>query len=135
MSPAEALGRALDLLKREQPGYYARMVEALDGLVVQCRVDDLDFTVTGDATLVLREQHLDNADVLATSSHRAILQLIDARTTLLGAVLGRGLKVRADIGLMVRLSQAQRAFAEGAARTRNMRDVLDAYRREGAPVV
>jgi hypothetical protein len=131
VSPAETLRRALDLLELEVPGYHAAVVKALDGLVVQCRVDHVDFTVTAGGTLTIHEERPDLADVLAVSSHRAILALIDGRTTMLEAVLGRGVMVRAEIGLMVRLSQAQRAFAEGAARTRQMRDVLETYRREG----
>lgn len=132
MTSAEALEAALDLLATDQIAAYVAIGDALQDLVVDCLVDGEGFHVVGGAELMVRRGAAGDAAVVwVVSSRAAILALADGEIGVLGAVRARWLDVRTDISLMVRVSRAQRAFAEGAARSRAMREVLARYR-EGA---
>ena len=128
MTTAETLRRAFAILACDELAAFVALSDALRGLVVRCAVDGEVFTVLGRAQLIVRRGPIARADAHVVASRAAILDLIDGRLTVLDAVLARRLTLVADIGHLVRLSRAQRAFAEGAARTRQMRALLAAYR-------
>jgi hypothetical protein len=60
-----------------------------------------------------------------------VLDLIDGRIDLLGAVEAGRLDVRGDPEAVLRLARALTAFVEGAVRSPGLRDLLDAYRVRG----
>lgn len=131
MTSHEALARALAVLAADQLAAFVAIGDALDGLVVECRVDRELFHVVGGAGLAVRKGAA-AAQVRVVCGRAAILALADGEIDILGAVRARLLDVTADVSLMVRLSRAERAFAEGAARARAMRPVLEAYRGRGS---
>jgi hypothetical protein len=124
----ETLALAFAILERESPRAFEWMSVELRGLRIRCAVAEERFTVYGAERPVVEagSEPLFQVDVEAGKD--AILALIDGETDVLGAIVGRRVKLIADIGLMVRLSRAQRAFAEGAVRAAPMRDLLRRYR-------
>lgn len=67
-------------------------------------------------------------DARVKARRQTILALVDGDFTLLEAVRSGGLDLTAPPPLLLRIAQAQRAFAEGAARVRRMEALLDRYR-------
>ena len=128
MPTHSALAQAFAILAAEQPAYYARFAASLRGLVIHCTVDEERFVITGgDHPHVSTGGHADAA-IIASARRDAVLALIDGDISILQAVMARRLFVKADIALMVPLSRAQRAFAEGAVRARGMRPLLKQWR-------
>lgn len=128
MTPAAALKSALDVIERDQLAAYVSIADALAGLTIACEVDGDHFSVKGGRRLLIEVGEHSGADVRVSTRRAAILALIDGDLQLIEAVRMRDLRVVADISLMVQLSRAQRAFAEGAARARRVRPILDAFR-------
>lgn len=129
MTAAEALAAALAVLENEQLAAFVEVGDALDGLVVDCRVGREEFHVPGGAALAVQAGGAGRqARVHVVAERGVILDLVDGEIDILGALRARRLDVRGDVALLVRLSRAQRAFAEGTARSRSMRTVLDAFR-------
>lgn len=128
MSAGHFLARAFDVLECDELAAFTRMGDALAGLTIACTVDTESFFVSGAGRPRVLAAAPGAVKVRVESSRAAILDLIDGETDFLAAVLARRLRLTADIDLMVRLSRAQRAFAEGAARARRMRLLLDEMR-------
>lgn len=131
MRPAAALEAALRVLEDDQLATYTRIADALDGLTVICTVDGAKFTVTGGHRLLISEEACMAAAVEVAADRAAILDLIDGEFGLLHAVATRRLRVIAAPPLLLRIAQAARYFAEGAARARRVRPILEAFRAAG----
>jgi hypothetical protein len=128
MTSAEALAATLAILERDQLAAYVRMADALTGLRIALEVQEEAFHVHGGNMIAVEAASDAPVDAHVVTTRPAILALIDGDIDLLEAVKARKLKLRADISLMVRLARAERAFAEGAARARAVRRVLDQFR-------
>jgi hypothetical protein len=124
----ETLASAFDILEREAPRAFQWMSDELRGLRILCTVGLETFAVSGGGRPTVRNGDGQPFQVEVEADRAAILALIDGETDFLTAIRARRVRLVADIGLMVRLSRAQRAFAEGAARTSSMRELLRIYR-------
>ena len=112
--------RALDLLRSEAPAAHHRMVDELRPGAVLLQVDGDRFAVEvrGDRPVAGRVVARDGA----------VLDLIDGRLDMLGAVEAGRLDVRGDPEAVLRLARALSAFVEGAVRAPRLRELLDEYR-------
>ena len=124
----EALASAFALLEGEAPAAFAWMGAELRGLRIRCVVGDEEFFVLGAERPCVDRDPRQPVQVDVRAAKGAILDLIDGETDFVTAIRARRVRLTADIGLMVRLSRAQRAFAEGASRSRGMRELLRVYR-------
>jgi|GEM_PF-3201802 len=132
MKAREALQRVCEILREDELVAHIHLVDALDGLTVDCSVGTETFHIACDGDLRIGEGHGPGAQVSVRSDKASILALIDGDLGLLESVLAGRFDVLADISLMTRVSRAQRAFAEGAARARRVRPVLTRYRETGS---
>lgn len=126
--------RALTLLRSQGPAAHHRMVEALGPGAVLLEVDGERFAVEvrGDrAWAGRRATRPATGRVVARDG--VVLDLIDGRLDLVGAVEAGRLDVRGDPEAVLRLARALTAFVEGAVRAPGLRELLDEYRvRAGA---
>lgn len=128
LSSAGALREAFRILERDALAFHVVLADELRGLTISCEVGGERFGLRcGRRPLVARIGR-DPAAVRVATDRETILALIDGKIRLLEAIRGRRLKLIADVALMLRLSRAQRAFAEGAVRARRMRALLNRYR-------
>ena len=121
--------RALALLRWEAPAAYHRMVDELRPGAVLLEVDGERFAVEtrGErAWTGRRASRPPTGRVVARDG--VVLDLIDGRLDLLGAVEMGRLDVRGDPESVLRLARALTAFVEGAVRADGLRDLLDEYR-------
>jgi len=128
MTSSQALSAALAVIERDQLAAYTRILDALDGIVIGFDVGGETFSVSAADRLRVSTNADYVAKVEVRTDRSAILALIDGEIELLEAVKTRRLKIVADVSLMTRLARAERAFAEGAARARRIRPILEAYR-------
>jgi hypothetical protein len=132
MRPAEALRAALAILEAEQLAAHVLLIRQMRGLAVRSAVDRDAFTILGGAErLEVRRHGLRRFDARVRVDRAAIFDLLDGRSTILEEVQRRRLDLVADPEVLLRLARAQRAFAEGAAHSRRMTALLEAFR--GAP--
>jgi hypothetical protein len=132
LAASEALKGAFRLIAEETPEAFEWLARELRGLRIRCTVDDEAFIVLGgDRPRIVPGGGEGRLDADVRASKPAVLDLIDGEVDMLGAIRQRRLSLTADIRLMVRLSRAQRAFAEGAVRARGARDLLRRYRGPG----
>lgn len=126
---AAFLGRSLVLLERESPAAFHRLVDALRPCAVRLEVGDerIAVEVRGDRARVLRRGTRPAAG-LVTARDGVVLDLIDGRLDLLGAVEAGRLDVRGDCDAVLRLARALSAFVEGAVRSPGLRALLEEYR-------
>jgi ribosomal protein S12 methylthiotransferase accessory factor YcaO len=129
MSARKALELALAIIEREQPDDHARISQQLRGLAIGCTIGDETFLVLGGDRPTVIDGAGQHVNVEAAAQRDAILELIDGERTILEMVMARRLSITADITLMVSLSRAERAFAEGAVRARSMRPLLELWRK------
>ncbi len=121
--------RALDLLRSEAPAAHHRMVDELRPGAVLLQVDGDRFAVEvrGDRAWVRRRATRPVAGRVVARDG-AVLDLIDGRLDMLGAVEAGRLDVRGDPEAVLRLARALSAFVEGAVRAPRLRELLDEYR-------
>ena len=121
--------RALALLRSEAPAAYHRMVDELRPGAVLLEVDGERFAVEvrGDRAWVRRRATRPAAGRVVARDG-VVLDLIDGRLDLLGAVEAARLDVRGDPEAVLRLARALGAFVEGAVRAPGLRELLDEYR-------
>ncbi len=121
--------RALRLLGAEEPAAYLRMVDELRPGAVLLEVDGERFAVEarGDGAWAGR-RGTRPATGRVVARDGVVLDLIDGRLDLLGAVEAGRLDVRGDPEAVLRLARALTAFVEGAVRAPGLRDLLDEYR-------
>jgi len=128
MTSGQALSAALAVIERDQLAAYTRIVDELGGIVISFDVGGETFSVGGADRLRVSTSADLVPKVEVRTDRSAILALIDGEIELLEAVTTRRLKIVANVSLMTRLARAERAFAEGAARARRIRPILEAYR-------
>lgn len=128
MNALEALEQALAVIRVDRLAAYVQIEDALAGLVVECMVTDEQFHVEAHRELRLLPGGAKCADARVCTDGQTILDLIDGEISLLEAVENGRLDMFAATSVLLRLAQAQRAFAEGAARARDVRPVLERYR-------
>ena len=131
---ADFVRRALLLLGSEAPAAYHRLVDELRPGAVLLRVGGERFAVEvrGDRAWLGRRATRPAAGRV-DARDGVVLDLIDGRLDLLGAVEAGRLDVRGDPEAVLRLARALTAFVEGAVRAPGLRALLDEYRvRDGA---
>lgn len=121
--------RALALLRSQAPAAYHRVVDELRHGAVLLEVDGERFAVEarGDGAWTGRRATRP-ATGRVTARDGVVLDLIDGRLDLLGAVEAGRLDVRGDPQAVLRLARALTAFVEGAVRAPGLRALLDEYR-------
>lgn len=128
MTSAEALSAALDVLQRDELASYTLMIDSMGEMAVSFDVDGERFVVVANGSISLSSREDMQADAQVRTDRSTVVALIDGELQMLEAVERRCLHVLADISRMVPLARAAKAFANGAARARRVRPVLDAYR-------
>lgn len=132
MTAQAALEQAIALLRRDRLAAYVQVEDALAGLVVECAAGTEVFTVHGKAGLPIISGLAEQATARVRTCAKTIVALIDGEVSVLEAVKAGQLDMVASTPVLLRLAQAQRAFAEGAARARDMQLVLDEFRASGS---
>ena len=123
----ELLGSSLDALRRDVPAAYERLADALAELPLALEVDGVKLRlVFADGEHAL--QGPGEADVLLKTSRPAILDLVDGRATLVGALRAERLWLQGAPGAVVRFDHALRAYLAGAVRSRAFPELLSEYR-------
>ena len=122
------LDRSLDIMSEEVPGAYAALCRVLDGRDVRVEVDGrpvgVEF-VRGDARLT-RSGTLRSVDVRTTRD--AILSLVDAKETLLDAVLSERVVMAGAPDDLLAFHDGLMAYVHGAVRAPSFPALLQAYR-------
>lgn len=136
-SPSDAttagfLRRALVLLEAEAPAAFHRLLDELRSGATRLEVGGERITVEvhGDRVRV-RRRGTRPPSGWVTAGEGVVLDLIDGRLDLLGAVEAGRLDVRGDVGTVLALSRALVAFVDGAVRSAGLRLLLDDYRAAG----
>ena len=121
--------RALALLRSEAPAAYHRMVVELrpGALLLEVGGERFAVEVRGDRAWVGRRASRP-ATGRVTARDGVVIDLIDGRLDLLGAVRAGRLDVRGAPEAVLRLARALGAFVEGAVRAPGLRELLDEYR-------
>jgi hypothetical protein len=128
ISTRDTLEQALALLREDAGAAYHRLLSELDGLQLIFQVENERFGCRCTRACLIFDAPLHNADMQMQTDRRTILEIIDGKANLMGAVLARSLAVSANVTTLARVSRAATAFAEGALRCRRMRALLAAYR-------
>ncbi|MXP42836.1 hypothetical protein [Allopontixanthobacter sediminis] len=128
MTSREALTSACEAIRTEFLPAYIRLLDAIEGLSVECVVGDERFRVSGSGELVIGEIGVISPSAHVLCTRTAILALVDGDMSLLDAVKRGKLDICGDTKELLSLARAQRAFAEGAARVRQVEDILAQYR-------
>lgn len=148
-APTAALLReAFKILARELPAGYAAVCAQLHDERVRLKIDDeAEFTVDFDqstarvSTIASSDGHTADADehtAVITASKRAILDILDARTSLARAVLDGRVGALASLARLDRLRAGLVICTHAAVRCDSMPRVLTRFRelaREGSPAV
>jgi hypothetical protein len=129
VTTAAFLRRALVLLEAESPAAFHRLVDELRPGPARLDVGGERFAVEvdGGRPRVRRRGALPPAGWV-TAREGVVLDLIDGRLDLLGAVEAGRLDVRGDPEAVLRLARALSAFVDGAVRSAGLRLLLDDYR-------
>ncbi|WP_205479504.1 hypothetical protein [Sphingomonas arenae] len=130
MTSAEALSAALAVLRRDELAAYTRMTDWLGRMTVGFDLPEESFVVRGGKDVLVLPEAPQPIEVKVRTDRDTVIALIDGDLQLLEAVEGRRLDLVADVSLMVPLARAARAFAEGTARARRVRPILEAYRQK-----
>ena len=133
LSTAAFVGRSLAILRDEAPAAYHRLADELRPGAVHMDVagDRFAVEVRDDRPRVVRGGAR-GATGWVTADDGVVLDLIDGRLDLLGAVEAGRLDVRGDCETVLRLARALTAFTEGAVRSPGARALLDDYRSTNA---
>lgn len=126
---AAFLGASLGLVERQQPGFYAGLCRALEGLRLGVEVDGERSwvgLVGGRVGVLPRGEGAVDVEVRATRG--AVLELLDGRHTLLSAVLAERLWLRGRPDALLGFDDALGAYLHGAVRAPGMPALLRAYR-------
>lgn len=132
LSFAEFVRRALDLLAQELPWAYSALGESVGERVLGVEVDGSAFAIRrAGAELVVDGAPLP-LSVECIASRATILELIDARVTLLDSVLDRRLSLRGSLHDLVAFHEALTRFVGGAVRCPSFPSLLASYRGQSA---
>jgi len=126
---ATFLRRALVVLESESPAAFHRLVDEMrpGPAVLDVGGERFAVEVDGDRLRVRRSGTLPPAGWV-TARRGVVLDLIDGRLDLLGAVEAGRLDVRGDVETVLALARALTAFVDGAVRSGGLRLLLDDYR-------
>jgi hypothetical protein len=130
------LARSFDALRREVPDAYARMCRRLASRGVGLRVDDECVAVlfTRDEARIVADASPCAVDV--RTSRTAVLRVIDARDTLMSAVLADRLVLRGAPRDVLAFHDGLMAYVHGAVRARSFPGLLRQFRqrRQRTPI-
>ena len=125
------LGRSLGLLAREKPSVYARLCTLLDGMVLSLRIDAASVLVTFKPGATVAGGDSSAAAVRVQCDRRAILDVIDGKSTLEQAVLDDRIELLGSVADLVRFHDGLRMYLNGAVRAPGFAVLLDDYLAEG----
>jgi hypothetical protein len=119
---------ALRLLKRQAPGCYARLGDAVRSEAVHIAVDGRPLVVRFRGGRHEITAPTCAATVEICTDRAAILALIDDELSLLEAILSERLWVQGSAEGVERFDEALQAFLDGALRAPSFPALLDAFR-------
>jgi hypothetical protein len=122
------LARSFDALRREVPEAYARMCRRLDSRRVDLRVDGEHVAVVfaRDEARIVADGRPGEVEV--RTSRTAVLRVIDARDTLVSAVLADRLVLRGAPRDVLAFHDGLMAYVHGAVRARSFPGLLRQFR-------
>lgn len=122
----EFLDRALHALAAEVPAAYARISELLSGRTLRVTVDGISrYVRVEESRHVLDLAGKETAEL--RTSRSVLVDLLEARRTLLDAVLFDDFVLRGGSADLAALHDALIAFIQGAVRSRTLPSLLHAY--------
>lgn len=131
------LGRSLDALARELPAIYLTMCATLAPREVSIRVDGELVSVLCGADQARLLAVPEQPAVEVVTSRAAIVDLIDARSTLVESVLADRVRLRGKLDDLVAFHDGLIVYLHGAVRGPSFPDLLRQFRRslttDGAP--
>jgi len=132
---ASFLGESLDVMRRETPRAYAALCERLAPHVVHLVVGDeaLGVCGNGDGYAVSVVAAPADASVDVRTTRATILALIDARLSLIDAILTDGIELRGCPDDVVAFHDALLTYVHGAVRSPSFPRLLRAYRAQPDP--
>jgi hypothetical protein len=128
------LVQSLVELASEQPRAYAEMCRVLAPRRLLLHVDGERAALRCSPNVVETDGVDGDAAVEAHANRRVILDLLDARTSLLEALLTERLILRGGLDDLIAFHDGLAAYLRGAVRCRNFPSLLDRYR-QGALVI
>ncbi len=129
---ADFLDASLNILRERVPGAYDRLCAQLSGSPILIRVDQSSFVLTSSAQhLSIGDAH-DAPAVEIAVSKSAVLDLLDARTTLLDAIREDRLFLRGSVESLPVFFSALQTYVRGALRAASFETLLASYRQEQA---
>jgi SCP-2 sterol transfer family len=128
MTANDTFFAALQALRTDQPVAYLALLAEMVGLTAQCHIDDEQFGLACTANAIT---HLPvgPSDLHITASRAALIAMVDGDLSLLAAIRARHLQLTGTTAALAHLARAQRRFAEGAARSRRVQHIFDAFKR------
>jgi hypothetical protein len=122
------LARSFDALRREAPEAYTRMCRRLDPRRVDLRVDDERVAVVfaRDEARIVPDASPGTVEVRTTRT--AVLRVIDARDSLMSAVLADRLVLRGAPRDVLAFHDGLMAYVHGAVRARSFPELLRQFR-------
>lgn len=122
------LRRSLGHLAEDVPGSYRLMLDTLGPLVIALDVDGERFSMSGGGDLVISEDRTDTADVRISTSRPAIVDVLEARTTLAQAVEAGAVYVRGRLDAVERAHDTLVAYVHAAVRAPTQLNLLSALK-------
>lgn len=123
------LEASLRVLAREAPASARRVADALGPAGVRVAVDGAARVVRGRGDALLCEAERSPAAVDVATDRTTVLGLVDARTTLMDALLEERFRVRGPVEAVIRFDDALLAYLDGAVRCPSFPTLLRDYRR------
>ena len=125
---ASIIERSLEALAREVPSQYARLVDAIDGLVVSLVIDGVPMTLRSDGVRV--RMGGDRApDVEVRTGRDVILDLAADARSLEEAVFDGTVEAVGDLTDLRRFCEGLHHYLHGAVRGPSFPGLMDAFRR------
>lgn len=126
------LGAALAALAREIPPAYAALTRALDGMSVRFDVDGRACSLRCADGVHALGAGLAGCDTEVATDTATILDLVDARCSLVQAVRSDRLHLRGPVAAVARFDRGLGAFLAGAVRGPSFPSLLEDLRLRGA---
>ncbi len=122
------LSESLETLAREMPDAYGALCRKLDEREVAIRIGRERVGVVFSKEKAVVRRSSKQAAIEVTTSRAAILDLIDANTTMIEAVLGERLGLRGSLGELARFHDGLAFYLHGAMRAPSFPGILRRYR-------
>ena len=113
---ARLLAESFEVLAREQPRAYARMCTSLENLVVAIQVDEEHFTTEFSSQRAWVCSAAVGIAARIRTHRRTILDVLDNRQALSGAVLADAVTVVGPLETLLRLHAGLLIYVQGAVR-------------------